>query len=91
MLTGTNFDKGKDIVETFKLIKEKGIPIPSSLNPQCRQILQQMLMLDPTKRSNCEEILQLIRPSERDDHSGMTNVNKNENSSSPYAENHNMR
>jgi serine/threonine protein kinase len=53
MLTGTNFDKGKDIVETFKLIKQKGIPIPSSLNPKCKKILQIMLMLDPNRRATC--------------------------------------
>jgi serine/threonine protein kinase len=60
MLTGTNFDKGKDIVETFKLIKERGIPIPSSLNSQCRKILQNMLMLDPNKRWGCDDILRII-------------------------------
>jgi serine/threonine protein kinase len=53
MLTGTNFDKGKDIMETFKLIREKGIPIPSSLSPHCRKLLQHMLMLDPNKRFGC--------------------------------------
>ena len=31
MVTGANFDKGKNIIETFKLLKERGIPIPHSL------------------------------------------------------------
>lgn len=53
MLTGTTFDKGKNIMESFQLIKEKGIPIPSSLNNKCRTVIQHMLMLDPNARYRC--------------------------------------
>jgi len=47
MLTGTTFDVGKDISDTFENIKNEGIPIPSFINSQCRSILQNMLLLDP--------------------------------------------
>lgn len=54
MLTGTNFDKGKEPKECFKQIKEKGIPIPASLDANSKKLLQMMLMYDPQKRHTCQ-------------------------------------
>ena len=53
MLTGTNFDKGKNIKESFKDIKERGIPIPASMGARVRKYLQGMLMYDYNKRWGC--------------------------------------
>lgn len=57
MVTGTTFDKGKNILETFGFIKEKGIPIPRDLNEKTKRILQSMLMYNHSKRSSCEQLL----------------------------------
>ena len=58
MVTGTTFDKGKNIVQTFKLLKEKGIPIPPTLSQKTKKLIQGMLMLSPSKRLSCEQVLQ---------------------------------
>lgn len=58
MLTGTNFDKGMNIIETFQMIKEKGIPIPYSLSDKAKRLLQGMLMISPQNRMNCDQALQ---------------------------------
>ena len=57
MITGTTFDKGKNILETFKSIRERGIPIPKDLNQTTKRIIQSMLMYNHSKRSTCEQIL----------------------------------
>ena len=66
MLTGNTLDKGKDIPETFTLIREKGIPIPSKLSKKSKKILQSMLMFNPTKRSTCEAVLGLLHGGEEE-------------------------
>ena len=53
MVTGTTFDKGKNILETFSFIKSKGIPIPSFLGAKTRKLLQGMLMFSHAKRMTC--------------------------------------
>lgn len=58
MVTGTTFDKGRNIIETFNFIRDRGIPIPMNLSNTAKSILQQMLKLNPIKRSSCDEILQ---------------------------------
>lgn len=53
MLTGASLDKGKSIEESFRLISQRGIPIPASMDNKCRRLLQAMLMIDPKKRMSC--------------------------------------
>ena len=57
MLTGTTFDKGKTIVDSFQLLKKKGIPISSSFSEKTKRLLQGMLMFSPSHRFGCYEIL----------------------------------
>ena len=66
MLTGNTLDKGKDIPETFALLREKGIPIPSKLSKKSKKLLQSMLMFNPTKRATCESILGFLQGSEEE-------------------------
>ena len=54
MLTGTNFDKGKSVKESFRDIQERGIPIPASMGARVRKYLQGMLMYDMNRRWDCE-------------------------------------
>ena len=57
MITGTTLDKDKDIPEMFKFVKEKGIPIPTTLSQKSKKTLQFMLMYNPNKRATCETVL----------------------------------
>ena len=66
MLTGNTLDKGKDIPETFALIREKGIPIPSKLGKKSKKIIQNMLMFNPAKRASCESVLAILQTHEED-------------------------
>lgn len=64
MLIGSTFDKGRDMSETLKMIKEKGIPIPTKLTAKSKKLLQSMLMYSPLKRANCEKILEIMNEEE---------------------------
>jgi len=57
MLTGACLDKGKTIANSFEIIREKGIPIPASMDTKSRKLLQGMLMIDPKKRMDCYQLI----------------------------------
>jgi serine/threonine-protein kinase ULK/ATG1 len=61
MVTGTNLDKGRNILETFQMIKEKGIPIPANFSTKTKKLLQGMLMLSPQHRMSCEQLLSQLQ------------------------------
>lgn len=64
MVTGSTFDKGKEIAEVFQAIREKGIPIPSKLSRKSKKLIQYMLMYSPFKRATCEDLLKYIHEDE---------------------------
>ena len=78
MLTGTTLDRGKNIIETFKLLKQKGIPINPQFSSKTKRLLQGMLMFSVEKRTGCEQVLQEI---ERIDSSVLSQMNPEANDS----------
>lgn len=64
MLIGSTFDKGREMTETLKMIKEKGIPIPTKLTTKSKKLLQSMLMYSPLKRASVEKILEILNEEE---------------------------
>lgn len=60
MVVGQTFDGGGDIMECISNVGKFGVPFPAHVGPYCKYVINQCLNLDPKKRINLEQLINIL-------------------------------